>query len=161
MYPESEAANPGDHETSGIGVEDLAWEGYPESPMERPLVVLVVDDEPDVIELVRRELEREGQFVVHFTCDGKSAVSMAKDHQPDIILLDVMMPGMSGFETCKALKRDPSTEHISVVMLTVRQDSRAIEQAFEAGAANYLMKPIRFGSLAAQLRATLDKQRPA
>ncbi len=127
------------------------------SQMSETLKILVVDDEPDVIKLIKMELEREQEFEVLFTCDGQAALEQARSEQPHLILLDVMMPGLSGFETCKALKQDDSTASIPVVMLTVRNDAAAIAQAFDVGAVNYIMKPIRFPTLAAQLKTTIEK----
>ena len=101
--------------------------------------VLVVDDD-EVIHELMAELLRE-HISVSFANNGPKALELARIHQPDLILLDVMMPGMDGFEVCQKLKADPQTKDISVVFLTAVDDEECIAAGFKLGAIDYITKP--------------------
>ncbi len=103
--------------------------------------ILVVDDEQDILELVRHSLNKEG-FDVHIAVNGQQAIEKAKQILPDLILMDVMMPVMDGMEACRQLKEDPTTNHISIIFLTARSEEFAELAGFEAGADDYVSKPI-------------------
>jgi CheY-like chemotaxis protein len=102
--------------------------------------ILIVDDEPAIRFLITATLEDEG-YELFEAVDGREAALLVKDVQPDLIILDVMMPGLTGYELCARLKQDPATQEIVIIMLTAKgqeQDRRYSEQA---GADYYLRKP--------------------
>jgi DNA-binding response OmpR family regulator len=103
--------------------------------------ILIVDDEPDFVEMVTMRLEANGYDVISAN-DGASGLACAKTEAPNLILLDVMMPGMDGFEVLRQLSRDPATRAIPVIMLTAKGESRSIFRAQEMGATDYLIKPM-------------------
>lgn len=117
--------------------------------------VLVVDDEPDVLLLCRVNLEFEGYEVVEAS-DGQQAMEKVGEHRPDVILLDVMMPRMDGWQVLSALKADESLRDIPVVMLTAKvQDADQI-RGWSAGVAEYITKPFSPLSLSQVIRDVLD-----
>jgi len=114
--------------------------------------VLIVDDEPANLWLLEQQLS-EAYFDVLRAASGPEALRIAEAEHPDIILLDVMMPGMDGFETCRAIKTNVRLTHIPVVMVTALEDSQSRVAALEAGADDYLVKPVREVELFARTRA--------
>lgn len=102
--------------------------------------VLVVEDEADIAEGLKARLELEGFDVLH-AGDGQTAVETARREQPDAMILDVMIPKVDGFEVCRILKRDASTQSIPILILTALPQMNDVEQAFEAGATDFLNKP--------------------
>jgi CheY-like chemotaxis protein len=102
--------------------------------------VLVVDDDALIGRYIRDVLEQEG-FSVTEALSGKDGLEAARNQRPDLILLDVMMPRMSGFQVCEALRRDVELQAIPVVMLTAMEDRKLNEQAFAAGAEVCMTKP--------------------
>ncbi|GBE18064.1 alkaline phosphatase synthesis transcriptional regulatory protein PhoP [archaeon BMS3Abin16] len=103
--------------------------------------ILLVDDEPDIIYLVRRFLEREGYNVVE-AYGGREALRKTVQEQPDLILLDVMMPDLDGWDVSRTLKTDDGTQHIPIVMLTVRASFDSQQKSFEYAYADaHLAKP--------------------
>ena len=102
--------------------------------------LLIADDEDGIRALVRMTLDVESLEILE-AADGNEAVTLARDTLPDLILLDVMMPGRSGFEVCRTLKSDPATAAIPVVMLTARAQTADREEGRAAGADDYLTKP--------------------
>jgi CheY-like chemotaxis protein/DNA-binding CsgD family transcriptional regulator len=105
-------------------------------------IVMIVDDTPDNLALLSDTLSEAGYRVLVAT-DGLSALEQIAYLKPDIILLDVMMPGLDGFETCKRLKLDPETEHIPVLFMTALSELDNLLRGFDEGAVDYLVKPIR------------------
>lgn len=103
-------------------------------------IILLVDDEPEFVEMVQMRLEANGYQVLS-AHTGAEAITQAVKSVPDLILLDWMMPGMDGREILRHLRVTPGVEHIPVVMLTARGESRAIFKAQESGATDYLIKP--------------------
>ena len=101
--------------------------------------ILIVDDEP-VVMLLRSRVESRG-FLVETAHDGASGLEKAKTWQPDFILLDIVMPGMDGFETCRRLKAMKETAHIPVVLFTAVQETQLEALAQKAGAAKVVQKP--------------------
>lgn len=114
--------------------------------------VLVVDDVPANVRLLEAKLGSE-YFEVVTAGDGLKALEQAKREHPDIILLDVMMPGMDGFEVCRRLKADPATQHIPVIMVTALNDQSDRVQGLEAGADDFLTKPVDDVALFARVRS--------
>ena len=114
--------------------------------------ILVVDDIDANVRLLRAKLEAE-YFEVLTACDGPSAISMAQSERPDMVLLDVMMPGMDGFEVCRRLRADPTTEHIPIVMVTALDGRRERLTGLDAGADDFLNKPIDDVTLFARVRS--------
>lgn len=104
--------------------------------------ILVVDDEPRMINFIRMNLELEGSKILSAK-NGLEALDQVRRHNPDLILLDIMMPGMNGFEVCQALRQDAQLYKIPVVMLTAMESSKLNEDAFAAGAELCMTKPFR------------------
>ena len=102
--------------------------------------VLAVDDDPGALEALAEALSTL-QFRVWGATDGGSALALAQRHQPDVILLDVMMPGMDGFKVLTKLRQAERTRYIPVVMLTARGESKSIFKAQDLGVSDYLIKP--------------------
>jgi DNA-binding response OmpR family regulator len=102
--------------------------------------ILVAEDEPHILGLIVYSLEYAG-FEVMEAVNGEDAVRMAADGKPDLILLDVRMPGMSGYEVCTALKEKDTTKHIPVVFISARGQEAEIKRGLEVGAEEYILKP--------------------
>ncbi len=102
--------------------------------------VLIVDDEPDIVRLVQFTLERRG-FEVIVATDGLSAIELAETEKPDVILLDAVMPVMSGYTACQRLKENSKTKSIPVIMLSAKSQKAEVELGIEMGAENYICKP--------------------
>lgn len=117
-------------------------------------LILVVDDVPANVKLLEVKLSNEYYDVITAK-DGFEALAQAKQHKPDIILLDVMMPGMDGFETCRRMKADVSISHIPVVMVTALSDPSDRVNGLEAGADDFLTKPINDTALLARVRSLI------
>ncbi len=114
--------------------------------------ILVVDDTPANLRLLEAKLTAE-YFEVLTAADGPSALDMAASNAPDLILLDIMMPGLDGFEVAKRLKSDPSTQHIPIVMVTALTDSADRVRGLEAGADDFISKPVNDVALFARVRS--------
>jgi two-component system, OmpR family, phosphate regulon response regulator PhoB len=122
--------------------------------------VLIVEDEAAIVTLLRYNLEREG-FRVFSTGDGEEAVGMVKDCKPDIIVLDWMLPSMSGIDICKQLRWSPETKGIPIIMLSARGEEGDRIKGLDAGADDYLVKPFSPAELVARIRAVFRRFRPA
>ncbi len=120
--------------------------------------VLVVEDEEDVVELLRYNLTRNG-YRVETVMNGPDAVSKTTTLQPDLILLDLMLPGMDGLEVCRTLKKDGRTERIPIIMVTAKGDEADVVTGLEMGADDYVTKPFSPRVLLARVKAVL--RRPA
>jgi two-component system alkaline phosphatase synthesis response regulator PhoP len=118
--------------------------------------VLIVDDEQDVLEFLSYNLSKEG-FDVFKADNGKTGVEIAKKENPDIILLDVMMPEMDGIETCRTLRELPQFENTIIAFLTARTEDYSQIAGFETGADDYISKPIKPRVLISRLRALLRR----
>ncbi|MBM3602335.1 MAG: response regulator, partial [Alphaproteobacteria bacterium] len=114
--------------------------------------VLVVDDIPANLKLLEAKLLNQ-YFEILTASDGESALDIAEQKQPDIILLDVMLPGMDGFETCQRLKKNPNTAHIPVIMVTALSDSADRIRGLQCGADDFLTKPLNDTALFARVRS--------
>ena len=118
--------------------------------------VLIVEDEEDILNLLQFNFESAG-FDVHTTGDGREGLALARRLKPDIVLLDLMLPGMDGFDICKSLKRDQETAQIPVVMLTARGEEVDRIVGLELGADDYVVKPFSFRELLLRVRAVLRR----
>lgn len=118
--------------------------------------VLIVDDEQDVLEFLSYNLSKEG-FEVFKADNGKIGVEIAKKENPDIILLDVMMPEMDGIETCRTLRELPQFENTIIAFLTARTEDYSQIAGFETGADDYISKPIKPRVLISRLKALLRR----
>ncbi len=121
-------------------------------------IVLVVDDSPDALSLINDALEDAGMDVL-VALEGRQALTIAKRIRPDIILLDAIMPNMDGFETCEALKADPSLSSIPVIFMTGLTDTCDLVRGLEAGGVDYLTKPINPSELLARMKVHLNNAR--
>ncbi len=124
--------------------------------------VLLVDDQPFFLAMAQNLL-RPGGYKVQTASNGREALQVARTTRPDVILLDVEMPGMDGFETCRRLKADPATAEIPIVMLTASTDRKLTQKAFQAGAAAALLKSMGEARLlgVVQMVLTTKQVRPA
>lgn len=119
--------------------------------------ILVVDDEVGALTLIGIMLERGG-FEVLKARDAYAALEVLETHTPDLIILDVMMPGMNGIELCRRVREMPATAEIPIVMLSARGDPASVDAGLEAGADDYLQKPILHHDLLTKIRKMLDLQ---
>ncbi|MFA6170641.1 MAG: response regulator transcription factor [Candidatus Margulisiibacteriota bacterium] len=118
--------------------------------------ILVVDDEKDIVEAIEYNLKNEG-YKVAKAFDGPSAVKMAKEKNPALILLDLMLPGMNGLDVCKTLKNNAATAAIPIIMLTARGEEADKVIGLELGADDYLTKPFSMRELTARIKAILKR----
>ena len=119
--------------------------------------VLVVEDEKDIRELLRFNLAREG-YRVTTAATGEEALRLARGRLPDLIVLDLMLPGIDGREVCRALKKDPRTENIPIVMVTAKGEESDIVAGLELGADDYVTKPFGMEELKARVRKVLGRR---
>lgn len=117
-------------------------------------MILVVDDEPDVVSFLETTLTGEG-FRVLSAYDGISALDICSTEKPDLVLLDIMMPMMSGYEVCEQIKANPLTQHIPVLCLSSAHTPEARAQSFRVGASELIKKPFFPKELVAQIRRHL------
>jgi len=120
--------------------------------------VLVIDDESQTRELVAAILESEG-YEVRGATGGVNGLTLADTEPPDVVLLDVKMPGMNGYEVCRVLRQGPKTRRIPVVMLTASDDPHLNREAYAAGAQACVPKPFRKEGLIAVIEAALARRR--
>ncbi len=118
--------------------------------------ILIVDDEPDVGKLIGLMLERNGFEVVTVT-SGPEALATAAEITPDLILLDILMPGMDGYEVCRQLRADPHLSPIPIIFLTAKNEVADRIAGFEAGADEYVSKPVHLGELMARVNGILNR----
>ena len=120
--------------------------------------VLIVDDESMARTLLRLMLIRAG-FIVYEAEDGFDALEKAHMNRPDIVLLDVMMPGMDGFAVCESFRNNPETISLPIIMLSAKTDLESINKGLRAGATMYLTKPISTESLTKHIREALGNEK--
>ncbi|MBM4062019.1 MAG: response regulator transcription factor [Planctomycetes bacterium] len=118
--------------------------------------ILVVEDEPDILEVMQYNLEREGYKVV--ACrNGEQGLSRIRTDDPDLVILDLMLPGMDGLEVCRQVKADPVTRTIPVVMVTAKGEESDVVLGLGLGADDYLVKPFRPRELVARIKVVLRR----
>jgi len=120
----------------------------------RKPAILIVDDAPDNISLLRAMMLRQG-YQTFIATSGERALEIAQRIQPDLVLLDVVMPGLDGLETCRRLKAQPATSGIPVIFMSARGETEDIVAGFDIGAADYIPKPLRMEEVCARVRAQL------
>ncbi len=118
--------------------------------------ILLVDDEPDIIEIIRFNLSQEGYQILSAS-DGLEALKVAEKHMPHLIIMDVMMPNMDGIEACEQLRKDPRFVETIIMFLTARGEEYSYVAAFEAGADDYVTKPIKPKVLTSKVKGLLRR----
>ena len=106
----------------------------------RSRTILIIEDEDDIRDLMVYNLEREG-FIVHAAADGEAGLELAQQHTPDLILLDLMLPGLDGIEVCRQLRADNATANIPVIMVTAKGEESDVVLGLGIGADDYVTKP--------------------
>ncbi|NKD55932.1 MULTISPECIES: phosphate regulon transcriptional regulator PhoB [unclassified Haematospirillum] len=122
--------------------------------------IMIVEDEPSLVTMLRYNLEKEG-YAVDESYDGEQAVTAIRAGLPDLVLLDWMLPGLSGLEVCRRLRRRPETAHIPVIMITARGEEADKIRGLDTGADDYLTKPFSVPELLARTKALLRRAQPA
>jgi class 3 adenylate cyclase len=122
--------------------------------MRQPPLILIVDDNPANVEIFQMRLAANNYETITAT-DGEMGLAMARDKQPDLILLDIMMPKMDGIEVCRHLRADPSLPFMPIIMVTAKADSKDVVAGLEAGADEYLTKPVDQAALVARVKSML------
>lgn len=121
---------------------------------------LVVEDEAPLVELIRYNLEKEG-YEVGVAMDGEEAILLIEERQPDIVILDWMLPKLSGIEVCRRLRTKPATRNLPIIMLTARAEEADRVRGLDQGADDYVTKPFSMTELVARIRAVMRRIRPA
>jgi DNA-binding response OmpR family regulator len=119
--------------------------------------LLIADDESGIRSLVRMTLERDSYQILEAS-DGEEAIALAREFHPEVVLLDVMMPGLSGFDVCRALKDDPTTAEATVVLLTAKAQESDRAEGIAAGADDYFTKPFSPIALLRKIDAVYGEQ---
>lgn len=122
--------------------------------------ILIADDNPSNADLLDAHLDGSG-FETKLVYNGEEALAAAREWKPDLILLDVMMPKLSGFEVCRRLRADPATSGVSVLMVTALDQATDVETAVDAGTDDFITKPINKTELLLRVRAMLDSRNEA
>lgn len=120
--------------------------------------ILIVDDDMDSLLPMKRSLERENYIVVE-ACNGQEALLKARTEIPDVILLDLMMPGMDGFEVCNRLKKDTQAHNTPIIMLTAKGEVGDKVKGLELGADDYVTKPFNLSELKARIKTAIRRTR--
>jgi DNA-binding response OmpR family regulator len=119
-------------------------------------VALVVDDDPDIRDVIAYMLERLG-FEVHLEADGEAGLKMAIEVRPDVVLLDWMMPRMSGVEVCRSIRSEPALMSIAIILLTAKAQESDVQLGFDAGADDYVIKPFKPRELINRVQSILAR----
>lgn len=119
--------------------------------------ILVVDDEKDIVDLLKYNLDKENDFEVITALNGKEAIEQAIENKPDLVLLDIMMPEMSGFDVCKKLKSSPVTSSVPVIFLTAKENEIDEIIGLELGADDYIQKPISPRKVIARIKSVIRR----
>lgn len=117
--------------------------------------ILIIEDEPSIRELIKLALEGAGYSTVYEAADGEEGLALACDRKPNLILLDLMLPGIDGLSVCRKLKSNNETKHIPIIMLTAKSEESDIVLGLEMGASDYITKPFSRKVLAARVRTQL------
>jgi two-component system alkaline phosphatase synthesis response regulator PhoP len=120
--------------------------------------IMIVDDEMATLLPLKRSLESEGYIVIE-AYDGYEAIKKAKTEMPELIILDIMLPGMDGIEVCSQLKKDVHTEKIPIIMLTAKDEVRHRVEGLETGADDYVTKPFNLNELKARIKSVLRRSK--
>lgn len=129
-----------------------------DSPADREQpVVLAADDEEDILELIAFRLENSGYTVLQ-AHDGAEALELARSSQPDLAVLDVMMPKMDGFEVTRRLREEEATSKMPIILLTARSQEADIQRGFDVGADDYIRKPFSPQELRSRVQAILGRR---
>jgi len=118
--------------------------------------ILIVDDEPDILELIEYNLKKEG-YQVYLASNGQDGINVAKKVQPDLIILDIMMPKMDGIEACRLMRSIPEFKNTFMVFLTARSEEYSEIAGFNVGADDYIAKPIKPRALVSRINAILRR----
>ena len=118
--------------------------------------IVAIEDEPDILEIIKYNLEREG-YEVRGALDGEEGLALVRREMPDLVLLDLMLPGIDGLEICRRLKYEAATRAIAVIMVTAKSEESDIVLGLEVGADDYLAKPFGPRELVARVRAVLRR----
>ncbi len=118
--------------------------------------ILVADDDPDILSIVSMSLETQG-YTVHKATNGREAVDLARQHHPDLILMDMMMPVVSGYEAVGELKADATTKDIVIVGLSAKAMATDMERATDVGIDGYITKPFRIAQVLSVVESYLNK----
>lgn len=121
--------------------------------------ILIVDDVPENLQVIAHALESYENYVLHMAENGEQALQLVADKKPDLILLDVMMPGMDGFAVCRQLKSAPVTAEIPVIFITAKTDSESVVRGFQEGGVDYITKPFQVSELRARVETHLRLRR--
>ena len=122
-------------------------------------IILVVDDDVDVITTIKKSLTRDGYQVTCAT-SSDAALQVLPGQRPDLVLLDIAMPGIDGIELCQQLRANPDTARLPILFLTVSEDMQSKTAAFNAGADDYLVKPFDLQELNLRVKALLLREEP-
>jgi len=120
--------------------------------------ILIVDDEPNIVQTLQDRLEMNDYNVVT-ACNGQEGLEQAIQEQPDVVLLDVIMPVMDGLEMLEALRKEPTCENISVVMLTARSQTQDIARANACGIEDYIVKPFDLSELLEKIESIIESRK--
>src|SRR5580704_17938519 len=120
--------------------------------------ILVVDDSKTALMMEREILERRTTYQCVTASDGQEAVEKAQLERPDLVLMDVVMPRMNGFEACKRMRQQPGTRDIPIVLVTTRGDESYMEAGFQSGCNDYITKPVDGAELVALLQSYLGEE---
>jgi len=118
--------------------------------------ILVIEDERDLVEVIEYNFEREGYRVLHAR-NGEGGLEIARDKSPEVVLLDIMLPGVNGIEVAKRLRADPQTRDIAIIMLTAKSEESDVILGLGVGADDYITKPFRINELVARVQAVLRR----
>jgi len=122
---------------------------------EGTITIMVVDDDPDVAFVIEKFL-RHGSYALKVASSGEECLKLLKGDLPDLILLDIMMPGLNGWEACRRITEDPRTSHIPVLILSVKREEEDVRESVEAGALVHLTKPIDMEKLLNQIELAIE-----
>ena len=122
--------------------------------MRTPPLILIVDDNIASLDIMQTRLTANNYTVIT-AADGEEGLAMAREKQPDLILLDIMMPKIDGLEVCRRLKKDPSLPFMPIIMVTAKTDSKDVVAGLEAGGDEYLAKPVDHAALIARVKSML------
>ena len=121
--------------------------------------IFIIEDEPSIIQLIQHNLEKNG-FIVSSSINGNDGLKELKKFQPDLLLLDWMLPDLSGIEICKSIRKDNSFKSLPVIMLTAKGEEEDKIKGLDSGVDDYLTKPFSFNELMARIKAVLRRSNP-